>query len=382
MKKATALLLLLVCVSVLAGEAEDLVDASHKKLHKKDYEGAVSVLKKAIELDPGLAIARNNLGLAYFYQGKIKDALREYSKAIEISDNETVILLAYFNRANAYRFLGEYDKSIADLGKVVELRQNDKEAYFMRGWNYLARHDYKKAEADFKKAIEIHKSYVQPYNYLGIVHLKQNDFKKAVELFSRALELTPDDQYYPDAYACRGQAYLAMNDLTRAIIDFSEILDKDPKSVVALELRGDAYFLKGSFERAARDYNKAARIGGAAAALCLKLFNTANNLAEPAGELNNFQRYASRLKGDDWLTAAVRFYQGKVPESDVLNAAKDKDKTQENENLCRAYYYIGAFHLGKKDKPKAKEYFQEAISTGKKYLVEYVFARWELQGIQ
>ena len=382
MKKLISLFLLVLCVSLYASEAEDLVDAAHKKLHKKDYEGAIRDLQKAIELDPDLAIARNNLGLAYFYQGKMEDAVREYSKAIKMEVNEAVTMLAFFNRANAYRFLKEYDKSIADLGKVIELREKDKEAHFMRGWNYLAKHDYKKAEADFRKAIEIHRPYVQAHNYLGIVYLKQNDFKKAVECFSKALELTPEDQYYPDAYACRGQAYLAMNDLTRAIIDFSEIVDKDSKSAGGLELRADGYFLKGSFDRAARDYTKAIRSGGATAALCLKLFNTANNLPGAEGELENFQRYASGLKGDDWLITAVKFYQGKATEADVLGAAKDEYKTQENENLCRAYYYIGAFHLGKKDKAKAKEYFQKAISTNKKYLVEYVFARWELQGIE
>lgn len=390
MKKLLVSVIFFVCLLAYAQDAQELISKSHDKIQKGDYDGAIADARKAIEIDPKLAVSYNNLGLAYFFKGNFKEAIEQYDKAVTLglADNPTWMIV-YFNRANARRLLGEYDKSIEDCNKVLELRKwaedlsdEDKEIYFIRGWNYLAKNDYKKAEADFNKAIEINKHYVQAHNYLGIVYLEQNDFKKAIEVFSKAIAETPKGQFYPDAYSCRGQAYLASNDLTRAIVDFTEILEKDPQSPVGLELRADTYFLKGSFDRAVRDYNGAIKSGGATPARCLKLYNSAMNLSNPQPELDKFNSYAGQLKETDWLIAAVRFYQGKATEEEALKAAESPDVIARNENLCRANYYISAFYLGKKDTAKAKEYFQKAISFDKKFLIEHIFANWEIQGIK
>ena len=380
---------LILSVALYGSEAEELVDSSHDKLHKKDYEGAVADLQKAISLDGTLAVAYNNLGLAFFHQGKLKEAVEQFTRAITLGNNESVTMLAYFNRANAYRFLEEYDKSIQDCDKVLEIRKesqtlsdDDKETYFMRGWNYLATHDYEKAKADFKKAIDINKRYVLAHNYLGIACLEQNDFKAAIEWFSKAIEMTPEDQFFLDAYACRGQAYLATNQLTRAIVDFTVIIERNLKSPVGLERRADTYFLKGSFDRSVRDYTAAIESGGATPARCLKLFGAAQRLGEAAPTVESFGKYASAIKDGGWLKIAVDFYQGNSGEAEVLAAAASEDKIQEGQNLCIAHYYIGALYLSKKETGKAKEHFGKAVATNKKFLIEYIFASWELQELK
>jgi len=380
---------LILSVVLYASEAEELVDSSHDKLRKGDYEGAVSDLQKAISLDGTLAVAYNNLGLAFFHQGKLKEAVQQFTKAIALADNESVTMLAYFNRANAYRFLKEYDKSIRDCDKVLEIRKksqtlsdDDKETHLMRGWNYLARHNYEKAKADFEKAVDINKRYVLAHNYLGIAYLEQNDFERAIDCFSRAIEMTPDDQHFLDAYACRGQAYLATNQLTRAIVDFTVIIEKSPRSPVGLERRADTYFLKGSFDRSVRDYTAAIESGGATPALCLKLFGAAQRLDQAAPALESFRKFASAVKDGGWLKIVLDFYQGGAGEAEVLAAAASEDKIQESQNLCIAHYYMGAFYMSKKEIEKAKEHFGKALGTGKKFLIEYIFASWELQELK
>ncbi len=75
-------------------------------------------------------------------QGRIEQAIVEYTKAIELNPE---LVEAYNNRAGAYLEKGQYDQVIADCNKVVELDIDLSMAYLMRGMAYTEQG--KKAEA-------------------------------------------------------------------------------------------------------------------------------------------------------------------------------------------------------------------------------------------
>lgn len=51
------------------------------------YEGAIEWYQRALELDPRNVNARTDMGTAYFYSGRVQDALREYHKSLETDAN-------------------------------------------------------------------------------------------------------------------------------------------------------------------------------------------------------------------------------------------------------------------------------------------------------
>ncbi len=60
---------------------------------QKQYDKAIEWYQRALEIDPKNVDARTDLGTAYFYSGRAKDALREYDKSLAIDPrHESTIL--------------------------------------------------------------------------------------------------------------------------------------------------------------------------------------------------------------------------------------------------------------------------------------------------
>lgn len=102
-------------IEVLLNEAEDLM---HR--HPPDYEGAIKRLKKAIILGPDISMLRNMLGLCYLYLNNYSPALKQFSEAISLDENNKSYWMnkAYAleqldslkNAENIYRRVWQEDK--------------------------------------------------------------------------------------------------------------------------------------------------------------------------------------------------------------------------------------------------------------------------------
>ena len=71
---------------------------------------AIACYNKAIELDPKLAIAHNNLGVALHDKGRTDEAIACFSKAIELDPK---FAMAHYNLGIALRDKGRMDEAIA-----------------------------------------------------------------------------------------------------------------------------------------------------------------------------------------------------------------------------------------------------------------------------
>ncbi|MBO6291160.1 MAG: tetratricopeptide repeat protein [Selenomonas sp.] len=74
---------------------------------------------KAIDLDPKLANAWNNLGAVYYHLGNYSKAVEYYRKAIDLAPKDAV---QWSNLGTAYNRLGNYDKGIECLYKAADCR--------------------------------------------------------------------------------------------------------------------------------------------------------------------------------------------------------------------------------------------------------------------
>ncbi len=79
---------------------------------KKEYALALPFFNKGIELRPNIAEALNLRGKCYSILGNNKEAVKDFSKAIETSEFDPGM---YLNRCISYNYLNETDKAMADL---------------------------------------------------------------------------------------------------------------------------------------------------------------------------------------------------------------------------------------------------------------------------
>ena len=85
-------------------DAESQVDFGIKVAQKKLWREATYRFEKAVEIDPTYPAAWNNLAIAYEEQGKLDDANKAYTRAIELDPDNILI------RQNFDLFKENYDR--------------------------------------------------------------------------------------------------------------------------------------------------------------------------------------------------------------------------------------------------------------------------------
>ncbi len=93
-----------------------------------------------------------NRGVAYMNKGDFTNAIRDFTKAIELQPDNA---FAFNNRAFVYKNKGNFDDAIKDYSEVIRLKPDFSVAYYGRGFSYQAKGEKEKALADYKKALSL-----------------------------------------------------------------------------------------------------------------------------------------------------------------------------------------------------------------------------------
>jgi tetratricopeptide (TPR) repeat protein len=179
--------------------------------HKHDYDGAMSCFHRAIDLDPKHAQFHYNLGIALTAQHDLDGAIACYKKALELDSTNA---RAHYNLGNALRDKGDWDGAIACYKKILELDPKDSQAHGNLGNALLGKHDLDGAIACYKKALELDpKDAISHYN-LGIALYNKHDLDGAIACYKKALEL---DSKYAEAHCNLGHVLRQQGRLTEAV---------------------------------------------------------------------------------------------------------------------------------------------------------------------
>ena len=173
-----------------------------KKLRK--FKEAEAALLMCVQLDPNFISAYSGLGTTYYSLKQYGNAIDNFSKYIEKSDNEKqnnkikkFIGLSYTQLGQASKMDGKHEEAI---GYLLEATKNyDYDAAYLslaEIYNELAKYDKALEAAD--KAINFRKKISKgaPYYYKGIAFKGLGDKEKAKENFTIAAK---DKQYKNNA---------------------------------------------------------------------------------------------------------------------------------------------------------------------------------------
>ncbi len=111
-----------------------------------------------------------------FKSGNLDRAIVEYTKAIDINPN---LAKAYDNRGVAYAQEGSLSRAIADFTMAITNNLKDAEAHNNRGHAYAQQGNFSQAIFDYTEAIKINALYVKAYNNRGIAYYKLKEYDKA-----------------------------------------------------------------------------------------------------------------------------------------------------------------------------------------------------------
>ena len=183
---------------------------------KGQREEAILHYDQTIALNPRLANAYNNRGVAKKELGRHVEAIADFDEAIRIKPD---LAEAYNNRGNAKLDLALHEEAIADYDEAIRIKQDYAEAYSGRGLAKARLGRYEEAIADFDEAIRIRPDYAEAYNNRGNSKIELTRHVEAIKDFDEAIRIRPD---YARAYFNRGIAKKLLRQPAAAIEDFRQ----------------------------------------------------------------------------------------------------------------------------------------------------------------
>jgi len=119
-------------------------------------------------------------------------------------------------RSNAYSYLGENDKAVAEATRAIELEPGEVDAYVCRSDSYNHLGEPGKALADCNKGLELDTQDGALYCNRGEAQILLRKYFAAIKDLNLATELIPS---HGEAYYFRGLAYEKLRNKTAAAAD-------------------------------------------------------------------------------------------------------------------------------------------------------------------
>ena len=265
-------------------EDEILCIKGEKERSQGNYNEAISLFTKAIQINPKSFKAFFNRAFSFDKIGLYNQAISDYTSTIYLKPNQS---FCYYNRGITYNKIGELEKSIYDFSKAIELEPNRPEFYFNRACLYKNTKQYQNAIndftivikifpklytpvynrgicyeklklyqssiKDFETCIKIAKNNIHPYYHIATIYKILEEYNKSIFYLKKLIEIKPD---YSPAFHDIGVILTQLGDNNSAILYFNKCIELDNNKPIYYHNRGWAYRTI-NFENAIKDMNTA-----------------------------------------------------------------------------------------------------------------------------
>lgn len=226
-----------------------------------NVDAAISLFKRAIELDSSYALAYAGLGEAYWHKwdltkdSNLVDQAQSYcNRAIQLNDRLSPV---YVTLGIIYRDTGKYEDAIKEFQKALQISPLNSDAHRELASAYEKLGGLEEAEAAYKKAIELKPDYWAGYNHLGAFYYNCARYSEAEKMWRRVIELTPDNIR---GYSNLGALYSTMGRNELAIAMLKKSLEIKPTATAASNL-GYIYFYQDKYAHAMTMFEKGIELG-------------------------------------------------------------------------------------------------------------------------
>lgn len=222
-----------------------------------------------------------------FGAGNFEEAIKLYTKAIEVDDKNHIY---YSNRAACYHALNQYDKAGEDGRRCIDVKPNWAKGYFRVGLAYMFQRKYDDAIQWFKKGLLVEPknadlkehlaeseklkasykvrlnadgtemSHAQTAKEEGNEFFKKSQYEQAIEAYTQAIACaTPEDgtELLAAVYNNRAACHSQLHHHKKVAEDAGKALELQPNNVKALTRRALALEALEKYKDALADVEKA-----------------------------------------------------------------------------------------------------------------------------
>jgi serine/threonine protein kinase/tetratricopeptide (TPR) repeat protein len=211
------------------------------------FDEARQFLEKAIDSDPGFAMAYLYLAYAYGWLGDNKARYEALEKAKIHSQKTTEKERLHIEAEYAYIIERNPEKEFSILNEIAEKYTKEKRVYLRLGSYYYSKRKHDQAIEEYSKALELDPTYGPAMNMLAYTYSNMGDFEKAIEYFKNYASVFPRDANPIDSMA---ELYFRMGRLDEAIEKYNEALEVKPDFDLTRLCIGYIYALKENYPEA------------------------------------------------------------------------------------------------------------------------------------
>jgi len=210
-----------------------LIDSAQNCINNKQWNRAERFFLDAIRSEPGNpsnSLLLSNIATIQRRQGRLNEAIKNYSMAIDLTPNAVTLLL---NRAAVYTLIDSIALAQADYERIMKIDDRDVESRYNHGMLALNTGDSKTAQHDFDDILRINPNSGLAKQGQGYVFKHAGEFEKAAQCFSEVIKVKPTSTLL----ANRADCYLATKRLNDASLDIANALELDPDDPFIYVLR-------------------------------------------------------------------------------------------------------------------------------------------------
>lgn len=145
----------------------------------ENQKDAVSVIEKALEIDPDLAEAHATLGFSYMFRDwDWKNAEAEFERSIELNPGYATTHQWY---ATLLSIEGRFEEAAREMDLALEIHPTSYNFLADTGQVYYFAGDYEKAEEYCLKSLEIFPDFAIAHIYLADIYLLTANYDKSID---------------------------------------------------------------------------------------------------------------------------------------------------------------------------------------------------------
>lgn len=237
-------------------ESRFLVLKANIMEYLQQFDSAFVYYTRALDADPKNVPCINSRALLLNKTGYFKEAITEFTQALELDVPDSIKLTLYINRGaakinirnyegayndfmSAYHLdtlnigalnnlaaacdeVGKGDMTMVYLNKILAIDSTFVGAYENIGFKYQVMGDYKTAIRYFNKVLTLEADEPLAFSNRGFCEYKLGDYKNALKDVNKSLSLYPSNSY---AYKTLALIYTAQHDNPKACAAIQKALD-------------------------------------------------------------------------------------------------------------------------------------------------------------
>jgi class 3 adenylate cyclase/Tfp pilus assembly protein PilF len=190
-------------------------------------------------------------GMRLLDQDKAAEAVRHFDDAIRAKPD---FIEALVFRAEARRNLAQYEMSLEDCNKIIQIKPDEPRGYNCRGLSHQLLKQFDASLPDFAEAIRRNPNFALAFANRGTTYNLMRQYERAIPDFDEALRLQPRNAVF---HLKRGNSYGNLKQWDKAIRDYSEAIRLQPNNLNAYRQRAVAEEASGDSAGAAADRARA-----------------------------------------------------------------------------------------------------------------------------